>query len=207
MFDLHIHTCYSLDGNEKPEDIVKFLRKNGFKGAAIVDHNTLKGAMKVIKEKNFVVIPGMEIKTKKGHILAMGIKEEIKGKEIEEILEEIHEKGGIAIIAHPFRFSKPRIKADGIEAINGRCYPKQNKEAIRFAMQNSIPYTAGSDAHYMWEMGKVYTKMNAESIDDAIDEILKRRVEIGGNTNFWHALKCQIYSLSSFIKRGFRRVD
>ncbi|OYT58682.1 hypothetical protein B6U81_07505 [Thermoplasmatales archaeon ex4484_30] len=67
MFDLHVHTCYSLDGNEKPEEIVKYLKKKGFKGAAIVDHNTLKGALEV-KSSDFLIIPGMEIKTGKGKI-------------------------------------------------------------------------------------------------------------------------------------------
>ncbi|KAA0000544.1 MAG: PHP domain-containing protein [Thermoplasmata archaeon] len=206
MFDLHVHTCYSLDGNEEPEEIVKYLKKKGFKGAAIVDHNTLKGALKV-KSSDFLIIPGMEIKTGKGHILALGIKEEVKSRDVVELIEEIHEKGGIAVLAHPFRFSKPHCKTDAIEVINGRCFPMQNKRAMEYATRHNLPATAGSDGHYMWEMGKAYVEMNAESIDDAIEEILKGRAEAKGEQNFWHPLKCQIYSFTSFVKRGFRRVE
>ena len=51
MFDLHIHTCYSTDGREKPERIAKYLKKKGFRGMAIVDHDTMKGAIKARNEK------------------------------------------------------------------------------------------------------------------------------------------------------------
>ncbi|MEM1513482.1 MAG: PHP domain-containing protein [Candidatus Thermoplasmatota archaeon] len=204
-FDMHIHTIYSSDGNEKPEDIIRYMKKMNFSGIAVVDHNTLEGARKAMKiSKNFIVIPGMEIKTTKGHILAIGIEEEINARN--NIIEEIHQKGGIAIVAHPFRFSKIKINADAIEAINGRNFPYQNKKAIDFANKNSIPFTAGSDGHYLWEMGKIYTEMNAESIDDAIDEIMKKRVIIGGENSFFNPFKCKIYSFSSFVRRGFRRV-
>ncbi len=207
MFDLHIHTCYSLDGTEKPETMAKYLKKRNFRGMAVVDHDTVKGALKARNiEKDFLVIPGMEIKTDKGHILAFGIYEEIKSKEAEEAIDEIHDKGGIAILAHPFRFSRPMIKTDVVEAINGRSFPSQNIKALKFAKEKNLPCTAGSDAHYLWEAGVAYTIMNAESIDDAIEEILKGRTEIKGGQTFWHPLKCQIYSFSSFVRRGFRRV-
>jgi len=206
MFDLHIHTIYSLDGKEKPEDILKYLKKKGFRGLAIVDHNTIKGALKVIKRKDMVVIPGMEINTRKGHILAFGIMEEIKSREADEAIDEIHDKGGIAILAHPFRFSKPCIKADAFEALNGRCFPMQNKKAYEYVLKNNFAYTAGSDGHYLWEMGRIYTKMEAEDIDEAINEILKKRVEIGGENSFLHPIKCKFYSSIDFIRRGFKRV-
>ncbi|MBC7080784.1 MAG: PHP domain-containing protein [Thermoplasmatales archaeon] len=205
-FDMHIHTIYSPDGNENPKDIIKYLKKKGLDGMAIVDHNTLQGAKNAIKiSENFLVIPGMEIKTRKGHILAIGIEEEINGKE--DIIEEVNEKGGIAIIAHPFRFSRIRINANGIEVMNGRNFPHQNKKAIEYANKKNIPFTAGSDGHYLWEMGKIYIEMDAEKVDDAIEEIMKRRVKVVGENNFFNPFKCKIYSFSSFVKRGFKRVS
>ncbi len=207
--DAHIHTIYSPDGNENPKDIIKYLKKNGLSGMAVVDHNTLKGAKNAIKiAENFLVIPGMEIKTKKGHILAIGIEKEIERNDvIEEIIEEINEKGGIAVIAHPFRFSKVRINTDAIEIMNGRNFPRQNKKASEYAKKRNMPFTAGSDGHYLWEMGKIYIEMNAERIDDAIGEIMKKRVKVGGENNFFNPFKCKLYSFSSFVKRGFKRVD
>jgi len=207
MFDLHVHTIYSLDGQEKPEKIAKYLKKKGFIGMAIVDHSTLKGALK-IKLKDFIIVPGMEINTKKGHILALGIKEEIRSKEAKEIIEETREKGGISVLAHPFRFSKPKIKADAVEALNGRCFPVQNKRAYEYVMANKFPYTAGSDGHFLWEMGKAYAIINAKNVDDVLDAIMKKDVEIGieNENSIWHPIKCKIYATYDFIKRGFKRV-
>ena len=106
MFDLHVHTCYSSDGIEKPDIIVKYLKKGRFKGMAIVDHHTIKGAINAIKNhRDFVIIPGIELNTKEGHILAVGVTEEISGDNPIEILEDIQDKGGISVLAHPYRFS------------------------------------------------------------------------------------------------------
>lgn len=207
-FDLHIHTKYSLDGKEEPEKIAKFLKINGFKGMAITDHDTIRGALN-LKLKDFIIIPGEEIKTNGGHILAIGIKEEIKSRAANEAIEEIHDKGGIAIIAHPFRFMKPNVsKIDAVEVINARCFPKQNKMARKYAEKRSLPITAGSDAHYLWAAGKAYTIVNAnvDSIDDIIEEILRKRTSVEANYNFIHPLKCSFYSFLSFARRGFKRI-
>ena len=205
-FDLHIHTKYSLDGKEEPDKIAKFLKKAGFKGMAITDHDTIKGALNV-KVNDFIVIPGEEIKTDGGHILGIGIKEEIKSRVASIAVEEIHDKGGIAIIAHPFRFMKPNVeKIDAAEVINGRAFPRQNKKAMEYAMRRRLPMTAGSDAHFMWEMGRAYTIIDAESIDDILDAILKGKTSVGSNTRFYYPLKSQIYSFADFVRRGFKRV-
>jgi len=206
MFDLHIHTCYSTDGKERPEKIAKYLKKKGFRGMAIVDHDTMKGAIKARNEKieNFLIIPGMEIKIGKNHVLAIGVDEEIKSRD-EDAIDEIHDKGGIAILAHPFRFYSPTIETDVVEIINGRSLPSQNKRAREYAKKIGKPVSAGSDAHFLWEAGVAYTMLNAESVDEAIDEILKG-AEVGGGKGIIHPLKCQAYALASFIRRGFKRV-
>jgi len=148
-FDLHIHTKYSPDGKEEPEKIAKFLKKRGFAGMAITDHDTIKGTN--VKVKDFIVIPGEEIKTDGGHILALGIKEEIRSREADVAIEEIHDKGGIAIIAHPFRFMRPNVrKIDAVEVINGRSFPGQNRKARQYALKRMLPFTAGSDVHFIW---------------------------------------------------------
>jgi len=205
-FKLHIQTKYSLDGKEEPEKIAKLLKKAGYGGMAVTDHDTIKGAFG-IDVKNFIVIPGEEIKTNGGHILAIGIEEEIKSRDAEESIEEIHSKGGIAIIAHPFRFMKPNVeKIDGIEVINGRSFPSQNKKAWQYALRRRLPMTAGSDAHFIWECGRAYTIMEAESIDDVLNCIKRGKTRVGSNLKFYHPLKSQIYSLADFVKRGFKRV-
>ncbi|KAA0007660.1 MAG: PHP domain-containing protein [Thermoplasmata archaeon] len=194
-FDLHIHTKYSLDGKEEPYKIAKFLKKAGYGGMAITDHDTIKGAD--ISIDDFIVIPGEEIKTDGGHILAIGIKEEIKSRIASDAIDEIHDKGGIAIIAHPFRFSKPKVeKIDAVEVINGRNFPTQNKKARQYALRRRLPMTAGSDAHFIWECGRAYTLIDAESTDDAIEAILKGETkELAQLSDFITLLKARFIHL------------
>ncbi len=208
MFDLHIHTIYSDDGTEKPEKIASFLKKHGFKGMAIVDHHTIKGSIHAINNiKDFIVIPGTEINTPGGHILAMGVLEDIKARDTDEVVEEVHDKGGIAVLAHPFRFMKPNVrKIDAVEVINARSFPSQNERARKYAMERNLPETAGSDSHYLWSLGKAYTVIDADNWEDALEEILKGRTEVYSNYNFFHPIKCSFYSFMSYAKRGFKRV-
>ncbi|MDH7507490.1 MAG: PHP domain-containing protein, partial [Candidatus Thermoplasmatota archaeon] len=77
--DLHIHSQYSEDGIGSPKEIIKILQKKGLQGMAITDHNNVQGGLqaKKVAPKDFIVIPGVEISTSNGHIIALDVKENI----------------------------------------------------------------------------------------------------------------------------------
>ena len=112
--DMHCHSWYSYhpfwghDCYSRPRDIVKSAIKAGLDGISVTDHNTLKGgaAIKGMAKRirgDFIVIPGMEVKSRNGDILAYGIQEEIPlGLSPEETIERILDQGGVPVIAHPF---------------------------------------------------------------------------------------------------------
>ncbi len=212
MFDLHLHTCYSKDGHEKPETMAKILKGKRFRGMAITDHNTVEGAIKKYNFKEFIVIPGTEISTDRGHILGIGICEKIKNKRAEDVIDEIHDKGGVAILAHPYRIFSGAIKNfeglkfDGIETFNARSFPSQNERAAKLGAKKGGAETGGSDAHYSWEAGRGYTLMDAESIDDAIERILKGKTRSGGQPSIAMPLKSSLVALSAYVHRGFKKV-
>jgi len=90
--DLHVHTPASQDvqeqaekyGGATPEDIVKAARDAGLDAIAITDHNTVNWCDRVAQAAvghNLIVLPGVEISTRDGHLL--GIWEE--GTRIEAI--------------------------------------------------------------------------------------------------------------------------
>lgn len=64
--DMHVHTTAS-DGIFSPMEIVESAKKNGLKGIAITDHDTIEGISEAIeaskKYKDFIVIPGIEFST------------------------------------------------------------------------------------------------------------------------------------------------
>lgn len=45
--DLHIYTCHSRNSSITLKQVVAYSKKRGLDGAAITDHNTVKGALKL----------------------------------------------------------------------------------------------------------------------------------------------------------------
>ena len=175
--DLHIHTIYSGDSLIKPLDAVKYAKQKGLDGLAITDHHSLK-AYRIMKEvasdQNLVIIPGVEINTNIGDVIALFVNEKFKFKEHEkflDIFEKIKEVDGIIVIPHPFDFlrdSTLQIKhindsiikkfIDGIEIINSRIILKRSiKKAREFNKKYNLFESGGSDAHSIKEIGNGYT--------------------------------------------------
>ena len=172
-FDLHVHTIYSkhwffgIDALNTPTEVVKAAIKKGLDGIAITDHDNVKGSLKAkiaarrIK-KDFQVLTGSEISSAAGHVLGLGIKEDVKpGLSLEETLERIKELGGISIAAHPFAkfwfrkcLAERAVKADAIEVLNAcTCRNFQNKKAERLAKSAGKPGVASSDSHSVRTVG------------------------------------------------------
>ncbi len=95
--DLHMHSCYSDDGQFTPEELVDLCYEAGVKIMAIADHNSVKAidrASKRAKEMGITYIPAIEIDcTYQGinlHVLGYGIdyKNPIFAKLEENILHQ-----------------------------------------------------------------------------------------------------------------------
>ncbi len=192
--DLHLRSCYSGEAFGTVEEIVLRAKSTGLDGFALTDHNTIAGnkeAARLAKKHGLVFIPGCEIKSREGDIIALGIKKEIpKGLSAKETIARIHEQGALAVAAHPFAvFLHPYcgvgkrvydLKLDAIEVFNARTY-KGNRKAARAAEELKLAKTAGSDAHIIAEIGNAYTIVNCKKdIKLVIFEIASRRTEIRG---------------------------
>lgn len=111
--DLHVHTCASPDSLASASDMLISAAKRGLTAVAITDHDTLRGALSAIEvaealktqgrlPEGFFVIPGSEITSADGHIVALFLTHDIPaGKSAEWTIQAIHDQGGIAIAAHP----------------------------------------------------------------------------------------------------------
>lgn len=168
--DLHIHTSFSRDGFSSPRNIVKAALEADMDCIAVTDHNTVQGAKEAhaaALDHPLLVVPGIEISSKSGHILGLNIKRDIPaGLSAEETIRRIKEQGGVVIIPHPFHFGfnfKGLVKVleliDGVEIFNARMVMilgGANKKAVGFAHQNDIPFTSGSDAHLTRTVGKAF---------------------------------------------------
>jgi predicted metal-dependent phosphoesterase TrpH len=188
--DLHVHTTYSADSLITPEEVAFYARKRGLNGVAVTDHDQLNGALEISKRIDFLVIPGMEITSLEGHIIALGIKEPIPKRLTAEVtVDRIHNAGGIAIACHPTALFKGSLgnhtttKFDAIEVVNSSAIPfwLSVKRSEQIASSLRMTRVAGSDAHYGPEIGYAYTLVDSEPIaDDVVNAIRKSRCEPSG---------------------------
>lgn len=174
-FDMHCHTKEgSLDGKVPIEEYILRLKKKGFDGMLVSDHNSYKGyrawkkTLKDRKYRDFVVLKGIEYDTiDAGHILVimpedvkLGILE-LRGLPVQFLIEIVHRNGGILGPAHPCgekylsilntRKHRNQLavmdKFDFLEGFNACESPESNKRAREIADQFGLPAFGGSDAH------------------------------------------------------------
>jgi len=201
--DLHVHSIYSGDSLIKPRDLLIYSKKIGLDGFAITDHDSMKAynVLKKYPESNdLLIIPGMEIETNIGEVLALFIDKEIdcKDNDFFTIANKIKDNNGVIVIPHPFDFlrdnhlkmkllSKNIIDKyiDGVEIMNSRTIFKYCiKKAEKFKNKYNLFETGGSDAHTIKEIGNGYTfiKTNLSITPDNIkNELLNKNSKSQGH--------------------------
>lgn len=185
--DLHIHSEASVDGRMTVGEIVAAARARGLDGVAICDHNALSPSVtEFVPPEGFVLIPGEEFSTERGHVLGLFLTEPIGSREFDRVVAGIKAQGGIAVLAHPFertadteKILPAAEKVDGIEVKNGRANRKNrraNAMARELADRLGLPCFAGSDAHVEREIGNCFVTVDADGTDgDSLKRALLRR--------------------------------
>lgn len=197
ILDPHIHSIYSGDAKGTPRQIIKRAIFAGLDAIAITDHDTMQGSNVAEKEakdfKNIIIVPGMEISTSKGHILALGIQDEIKkGVPPQEAIDKIREQGAVAIVPHPFvRYREglfvniQDLEVDAIETLNSRyIFGYSNWRARKLAKERNLPMIGSSDAHFVAAIGSCFTQVDSEpNTDDILSAVKKGKTKPrGGRT-------------------------
>jgi len=192
--DLHIHTDHSLDSRISVDEVILRCKSVGMHGFAVTDHDTLSGVAEAMeKGGDLIVIPGMEVSARGGHILALDVSEPIPaGLSMAETVEKIDDQGAIAIIAHPYSVfrtwvNSTEIKAAGFNAVevaNAAQFPYgwMLKKNAALAERLGLPETGGSDAHSPEMVGRAYTVVEADSpeVEDVIRSIRRGYTEAWG---------------------------
>lgn len=187
---MHCHTKEgSLDGKVCLEEYISILKKKGYNGMLITDHNSYNAYRYYKKHtnadafKDFVVLKGIEYDTiDAGHIIVIvpeTVKSpllELRGLPVALLIELVHSLGGILGPAHPCgekylsltntrRFRKnPNIfkNFDFIEIFNACETPLSNQMAADLATRFGLPGFGGSDAHKPECVGLAYIDINAD---------------------------------------------
>jgi predicted metal-dependent phosphoesterase TrpH len=160
--------------------------RKGLQGMIITDHDSVAGGLvgrRVAREyMGFRVIPGAEVTSCSGHILAIGIESNVpKGLSVDETVERIHDLGGIAVASHPFSsqvrpsLKEECLKTDGVEVFNATNRAHSNSKALTLAQAHNCPRTAGSDSHWVKTLGTA-----GIVCDNPLEDIARGRVELFG---------------------------
>src|SRR5437773_2303600 len=179
-FDLHNHTRYSPDSRVDPAALVGVARKIRLAGIAITDHNSVGAiaAAEAAADRDFLVIPAIEVSTRSGHVLGYGIREVIpRDLSVSETADRIVALGGVPVAAHPFRFWSglgPVAVAEttfpAYETCNGRTLRRGDLRARALARERKPGETGGRDRHFLRAVAKAVTVGDAGALrlDDAL---------------------------------------
>ena len=206
-FDMHCHTKEgSLDGKVTIEEFILELKKKGFDGMLVTDHNTYNGYrrwkkhIKDRKYRDFTVLKGIEYDTiDAGHILVIMPEDvklkilELRGLPVQFLIEIVHKHGGILGPAHPcgekylsiLNTRKHRNQLavmdqfDFLEGFNACEDSGNNKKAKEIADQFGLPTFGGSDAHKLDCIGLAYTEFDREIHSES--ELIALIREMGEN--------------------------
>jgi len=192
--DLHLHT------KEDPQDSVKYSGRElidqaylkGFDVLAITNHDQVtydNYLAEYAKEREILLIPGVEAKIDKKHVLLLNMDHSFHRIKTFDDLKLLKDGNGLIIAPHPFfpSFSSLNSKLeehlDIFDAIEySHCYLEKinfNKKAEDLAKEFSLPLIGTSDAHFLWQIGTTYSLIEAEKdLESVIAAIREGKIEI-----------------------------
>jgi predicted metal-dependent phosphoesterase TrpH len=219
--DLHVHSAYSPDSRLTLDEIVSQLSFVGLQGFALTDHNTVRGhaALEGLRTKHpgYLFLPGVEVSTAEGHLLAYGIQEAPPPRRpVIESIEWVRAHGGESVLAHPFRRSHgvgrriaEAAPVSAIETRNSHNSEISNLRAEDVAARRSLGCTGGSDVHALADLGRAYTEFDVgvATVDDLLENLRRRSTSAEGKSLTWGGrLRLGLRTGFLLATRGFRPI-
>jgi predicted metal-dependent phosphoesterase TrpH len=202
--DLHIHTIHSYDGTASVPAVLTRAKKIGLDMIAMTDHDEIAGSLKAFElasKYDIEVVPGIEVTTAEGDLLALNVTEKIqRNMSLIDTLLKVGDLGGFCIAPHPMaggigmkslsaysivkalrNCNAARILI-AIETYNATTIDKMsNHYAHILADRLEITQTASSDAHILEAIGLGATEFEGHTAQHLIAALKKGKV--------WHRRK------------------
>lgn len=211
LADLHIHTIHSFDGTASVAAVLEQARQVGLDVIAITDHDEIDGALEAIElapEFGVEAIPGIEISTAEGDLLALFVTKKVeRDRSLIETVLKVGELGGICIAPHPmddglrmhslgsYAIMKALKDPDvariliALETYNASILNKvYNEFARRLAENLEITQTGSSDAHIFKAIGLGATEFPGHTHEDLL-AALRNGLTVPQKGEQWNAVR------------------
>jgi predicted metal-dependent phosphoesterase TrpH len=170
--DLHLHSRYSHDSRTTLDELIERSHECGLDRIALTDHNSVEGAIELARIAPELAIVGEEAKTREGEVIGLFITRRLPPYlHPEEVMDLVHDMGGLTYVPHPFDRNRSHFRAeriveladriDIIEVYNPWCDAAANAAAAAMAADLDKVAAAGSDAHSVHELGRTWMEMDA----------------------------------------------
>ena len=108
--DLQLHTAHG-DGMAGAREVLDRVQSHtDLDVVAVTDHDDVAGALEARAvhargDYGFEFVPGIEVTTRSGHLLALWVDVPIRSfRSLAETVRAIHRAGGLAVVPHPFSY-------------------------------------------------------------------------------------------------------
>jgi predicted metal-dependent phosphoesterase TrpH len=228
LADLHIHTIFSYDGTASVPAVLKRAKQVGLDMIAITDHDEIRGALlaeQLAPKYGLQVIPGVEITTAEGDLLALSIRDLVPaGLPLIETVRRVGEQGGYCIAPHPMAggismkslnsYSIMRALRDaevariliGIETYNATTLDRgANLGANILADRVGVAKTASSDAHVLDAIGLGVTVFPGKTETDLV-KALRENTTSPRQKKEWNAARILSSWAADYLKSAPTRL-
>ena len=228
LADLHLHTIYSYDGTASLAAVLSHAKQAGLEVIAITDHDEIAGALKAMElapAYGVELIPGIEITTADGDLLAFFITEKVEaGLSLVETVLQVRALGGVCIAPHPMAggmgmkslSAKTILKAlrnpqvaetlIGIETYNATALDRiSNHYARILANRLDIAHVGNSDAHVVDAIGLGATEFEGNTAADLLVALKNKTTKVRRQKE-WSAFRIISSWGMSYMGSAFVRI-
>ncbi len=203
--DLQLHSDLG-DGLSSPALMLEAAERAGLDVISITDHDDIRASflareLAARQGSPVQVVPGVEVTTRSGHLLALFVEDEVPMlRPLVETVIAIHRLGGVAVVPHPLSFltfsvgerslrdlaarADDEARVDGIEVWNpsyaGRV--RAQRAAWLNAHVLHVAETGSSDAHHAALVGTAWTEFPGSGAAELRLAIHGRTTGHGGRT-------------------------